>query len=155
MSNFLNDSLSKQIERGEVFYAGIVDTSVSEDEITNWAIRCGTRDCSLSLDMLVETTFRVSLVSGITYSSGTQVTLNNLNDASSNTIAAELKKSVSYSGGSSLWTSYLLNGKVSPTSPLSISGGTILAANTDYAIQIINRDIDIVVLNANFFLREL
>ena len=92
MSNFLNDSLPKQIERGEVFITMIAGTNLAPGDEYDFYIATPTNPTSLSLSVLTDTFYSVDYREG----------------------AAIL------SGGVSL-TSYNMNREIGGTAPLSIT----------------------------------
>lgn len=157
MTSLVNDTLARQIQRGEVFYGALANLNTfDEGDLVKYTIEVGANDCAVSFDVSVNGTFSFVLLSGVTLSSGTPITLRNMNDASANTISVVVDHTATYTGGTTLFTSYLFNGVIPTTNPLNIPNGAfILEANTDYAIAVRNLDRDSMDIAVNFFLREL
>lgn len=162
MSNFINDTLANQIERGEVFLASLqielapqltASTTFSE----TYRILTGAYETSLRLEIAGLTTCSIVVAEGMVYSApGTPVPLINMNFNSSNTISATVFVDPTVSvGGTTKFISYRLLDNLVKLSPFDVESGIILKPSTEYQFVITNLGSNTDDYAVTTYLREL
>lgn len=162
MSNFINDTLTMQIERGEVFLGSFdaeiepqLDTSTTS--FKRYRILTGGYETSIRLEAAALTKCSIRVYEGATFSApGSTIPLVNMNFNSSNTIsaAAWIDPTMSTNGTVKFESFRLINNLVK-LSPFDVESGVILKPSTEYQFIISNlgsNTDDYVVMS---YLREL
>ena len=156
MSNFINDTLERQIAREEVWFgqAGTIAIDVGASDY--YFVGTGSKECQVRFELLTEATTIIQITEGISDPVTGDVTLFNMRRTHSASIETEFAhENVSPGGGSPLWGWTAIDGKVPQNSPLNQEAGMILKANTWYEYKFLNDGVSAVTYSVNVFLREL
>lgn len=157
MTAYINDTLGKQIERGEV-YTGVVSSTIGPTAggSIRFTIEVGANDCSFIFDVVTPVATSVNITEGLTSVAGGSTATNiNLLRSSADTITTVVKTGAAIAGGSSLISYTSEDGKFPASSAINSEAGIILAANTDYSYYISNLDVVDVRYAFTWYLREI
>ena len=160
MSQFLNDSLSKQIERGEIFFTG-QDYAVSNfntDDNSQIIITTGANECQVNISIEAGCPITFSLYEGSTHTGGSSITQYNMRRSvagSLSTVVKTFPATVSIAGATLLAIRYSENGTGLQLTPFNYESGIILNASTEYYYSIANSGPINSSLSVSLFLREL
>lgn len=158
MSNFINDTLQKQIERGEVFYA-LKNFFLDGKEIDEILISTSTSECSLVADIMGGggwSSYQLYEDSA-TSNDGTSIEAVNMNRNSSTTLATTLFYTPTISAAGTV----ILNNQIFPVDirhnqdPLGTGAGIILEPSKKYRLLLSNTDGNDSAISVSMFLREL
>lgn len=154
MSNFFNDTVAKQISRGEVFFGSMYGITDEGDDV-NLRITTGANNCSLSIDIQSEESLLIFLYENpTTATGGSAVLLYNMNRESSSTINTDVYTGSTLVGGTSLGSYYLVNGRLPVNTFFNKESPIILKPNEDYRLSIVNDGRAQAYWSITMFLRE-
>ena len=157
MSNFINDTLQQQIERGEVF-GGVASFVIQYQAQDSFLISTGAEQVSFrsQFNGPKDDVLAISIYEGVTTSAdGSAAPLFNLNLNSANTINASVFTSPTISGVGTLLFAQSFYGNDQPdTGPLSRDIGMVLEPNTKYRVWIINSSTGDSGIDMSYFLRD-
>ena len=157
MTTRANDTLQKQISRGEVYYANSLLLSLADADTIYAAVETSTNNCSLTLEVQTNAQLIVTVYEGLTsYSSGSTVDTYNMNREASHTLLTTIEDNVStIVGGTVIFPPRVfLDGKAPENSPFNTESGMILAPSTKYGFKFTNDGTGNAYLGLNMFLRE-
>lgn len=157
MSNFINDSLSKQIERGEVWFGSHSPGEIADNVPYYYKVVTGTKRTSLKLSVASKGDIGLAFHEGSSSvtNGGLPITFN-MDRSSSNTIETLLYNNPGTPTlGTSLFPTVFLNGLVSPINALEIESGMILDVSSEYIFFIIGTNGSPQTPYVTWFLREL
>jgi len=156
MTAFINDTLAKQIERGEVNYFTFykLDFDVLDD--ITIIVETGANNCQVTLDMQCEPTVWAQLKEGVSDTVSSADTVYNMRrDTASSLSTTELEVFTSApTGGTIIAQSIVTDGRLPENNPFNREAGPLLKPNTSYAYQLSNIGNEEAYLSYSFFLRE-
>lgn len=137
MGQFINDTLSKQIERGEVFYGEVVSVEVADFTPQYFKIVTDANEVSLRMGVVAKDDIALVLTKGGALT-GTSVPLANMNTNSATTMGTTVTYGTTGpSTGINVMSTVFANGETSPLTPTGIESGIILEPSTTYVGYVI------------------
>jgi hypothetical protein len=162
MSFILNDTISQQIERGEVFeistFVTLETGQTNLNHVRDYYIKVGASDVSCKLEVMCPTDRNVIFYHNVANVSGdgTEIDVDNLNLASANTIDLTFFHSPTGSWtGNSIFSSREPAQMTSRITPFNLDTGIILAANTNYIFTIENTGAQQALAQVTAFFRDI
>ena len=147
MSYFVNDTLQKKIQRGQVFWCIAVDTNqfqVSPDGSTNsisFAVETGANECYVNFEALAETTTGISIHEDVTsFVSTASKDIENMKRSDTTTVMNTTVDLISswIGGTSEFGLTAVPNGKFPQNTPLNLESGPLLKPSTIYVYDLVN-----------------
>ena len=161
MSYFVNDTLQKKIQRGEVNYtiASEVEANFAPTDTFKFSIETSSKQCYASIDIQVNVTTLVSLYEGISSAtSSVSSTIYNMNRSMAASVTTTVDKLSTFAIGGSeevIWGGFVDKEDFPRLSPLNLEAGLLLKPNTIYVYSIGNFGNAPSMIAANIFLREI
>ena len=156
MTVYFNDSLSEQIERGEVFYWSGGNNKIEQAAADGYLITTGASPCQILFEVNSVGTIKLDLYENPTTASGSPAkTVYNMRRDSANTLLTTIQPLNSYTGGTNIVEAIAYNGIQPVDSGFSAERGPVLAANEEYVYEITNWSEGSLSLSYNIFFREL
>lgn len=157
MSNYPVDTLTEQIERGEVAFCTAGATNLfDEGDKKLIAIETGLAPCYLTIEIGVEVTVNINIYEDVTsFVSSSSRTMYNMRRDTANPLDTTVDEASSIVGGTIIWGFILSDGKAPRTSPLNLESGLLLKPSTIYVYEIDNIGLAASVFRVDMFLREI
>ena len=158
MSQFLNDSLSKQILREELFTGSHIFYSITKGSIEYLHIKTGSLECVFSVDIIVNASYIISLYTGATTSAdGTSIPNYNMRASSSETLLTTTfyTPTISVAGTSISSVKTGDDGRLSKASAFDSQNGVILDANSSNIVSLHSQSAPLTSASITWFLREI
>lgn len=162
MSNFFNDTIARQIARGEVFFGTDkidelgVDNPFGSSVSKDFIFTTGAIDTRLNFGIVTATRSSVIVYETVTTSSdGVLLSMINLNRASANTTNATMHEDPTISTKSGVIVNISMpDGELSSIAPFNTEGGMIMAASTKYLLRVFNHGTSPAAYSFSWFTRE-
>ena len=156
MTALINDTLQKQIQRGEVFFYSSNDQYFEVSEYLYFRVTTDSvANCSCLFEFLCDTIVEVRIYEN---PSSTTLLTNfspvNMNRESTRLLGASTSKLSSFSGGTFIASAVTVNGALPANSPFSKEAGIILKPNEEYIYQCQNIGTGPAYFSYSIFLRE-
>lgn len=158
MSDFINDSLQKQIERGEVFYSGAAATNLfSRESSLIIAVETGANECFFRTEIITEATIGFSVYKDVTsfVSTSSRAVFNMKISDTSTVMNTTVDQASSYVGGSLIYTGRGIDGRFPQNSPLNLEAGLLLKPNTIFVYELANEGAGPTAITITSLLREI
>ena len=136
MGLFINDSLSQQIFREEL-WVGSQTFTTDPGTTKELLIRVGASECVFSLSLIFNGSVAVNLLEGVSVSAaGAAITNINMRRSSVETLLTTTFHGATTTGGTNIFSSFSArDGRIAEASPFQADNGMILNANTDYKLS--------------------
>lgn len=156
MTAYVNDTLQRQIERGEVFYWSDKNQFIDPDETDGYVITTGANSCTVLFEVLTTEVMELRVYENpSSATTASTKTLYNMNRNSANTITTTVKVLNTRTGGTEIADILTVGGTTPNNSPFSKEVGLVLKPNEDYVYEITNYSGRKTPISYNVFLREL
>ena len=158
MSNFIKDTLQKQIERGEVFYyefggpITLTATGTGSTSSTHIGITTGVNETSLLLSATTAAQGNIQINEDSTWAGGIDADFVNMNFNSGNTTTTALK--IAIPGTLKVQQQFIPNA-IPAINPFGIEAGVILKPSTQYKVTIANTGQNTALFAVATYIREL
>lgn len=144
MTALPRDSLVRQIQRGEVFYANINRTSASFEptDTEDVVFTTSTDKCQVWFTVQTDVSISILLYEGSTHTGGSTLTQYNLNRGTAGSLGTTILESpttIGTGGATLIANTYAQIGQNTNITPFSYDVPIILNSSTEYAYRIQNK----------------
>ena len=155
MTAFVNDSIQKQIARGEIFFVSTAWLVVPRTTIQYIGIETGASNCAFNLIINTNNSFTVNIKENMITTLGAGLTTRNMNREYSDTVSTTIKQgALAGNGGTALIATYIIDGEVPINTPLNKETGLVLKPNTKYEYAFTNISEGDATVLYTIFIRE-
>ena len=156
MTAFINNTLQKQILRGEIFYWSGGNFKIEQSATDGYLITTGASPCQVLFEVNSVGTIKLAVYENPTTASGSPAkTVYNMRRDSANTLLTTIQPLNSYTGGTDIVEAIAYNGIQPINSGFSRESGLILKASEEYVYELTNWSEGSLSLSYNVFFREL